>query len=177
MCFVLSIVGAKAATAKYACVEKKCGCFLSCRHFSNSGPKAFLNGYRIYVVACVFDPCFWWYFISDDVISFSVTRVQRKQISRIRWYGRALETLVIVIDHRLICELPRFCGKQECGDVGISTPNTLQCMHCHTTAPHGLVWFDVRTSRLWNFSMFFSLSNFLNSSCCWTSDHTALVSD
>ena len=107
---------------------------------------------------CMFDPCFWWYFNSDHVISFSVTRVQRKQISRIRWYGRALDTLVIVTDRRLKCELPRSCCKQECGDVGISTPNTLRCMRCHSTAL--FVWFDARTSRFCYFRMFFSFSNF-----------------
>ena len=52
MCFVLSTVGAKAATAKYACV-KYMWVLSSCRHFSNSGPKVSLNGYRIYVVACL----------------------------------------------------------------------------------------------------------------------------
>ena len=85
---------------------------------------------------------------------------QTDQPHQVVW-SRIGDILVIVIDHRLIGELPRFCGKQECGDVGISTPNTLRCMHCHTTAPHGLGWFDVRTSRFWNFRMFFSFSNFL----------------
>ena len=95
--------------------------------------------------------------------------VQTDQPHQVVW-SRIGDVLVIVIDHRLICELPRSCCKQECGDVGISTPNTLRCMHCHTTAPHGLVWFDVRTSRFCSF-LIFSFSNFLKliaAICCWT---------
>ena len=88
MCFVLSIVGAKAATAKYACVK-----YMWVLSFMSPllefGPQG-LSEWIPNLCCCVFDPCFWWYFNSDDVISFSVTRVQRKQISRIRWYGRAL---------------------------------------------------------------------------------------
>ena len=108
---------------------------------------------------CVFDPC--WlvvlhfgrrYFVFGHPCS-----AQTDQPHQVVW-SRIGDILVIVIDHRLMCELPRSCCKQECGDVGISTPNTLQCMHCYTTAPHGLVWFGVRTRRFWR--MFF-LPNFL----------------
>ena len=49
--FVLSIVGAKAATAKYACV-KYMWVFSFMSPLLEFGPKVFLNGYRIYVVAC-----------------------------------------------------------------------------------------------------------------------------
>ena len=79
---------------------------------------------------------------------------QTDQPHQVVW-SRIGDTLVIVIHHCLMCELPRSCCQQECGDVGISTPNTLQCMHCYTTAPHGLVWCGVRTRRFWNFWMFF----------------------
>ena len=127
MCFVLSVVCAKAGAAKCACV-KYMWVFSFMSPFLEFGSQG-LSEWIPNLCCCVFDPCFWWYFNSDDIISFSVTRVQRKQISHIRWYGRALGTLVIVIDHRLIFECPQSCCKQECGDVGISSPNTLRCMH------------------------------------------------
>ena len=83
---------------------------------------------------------------------------QTDQLHQVVW-SRIGDILVIVIDHRLMCELPRSRCKQECGDVGISTPNTLRCMRCHSTAL--FVWFDARTSRFCYFRMFFSFSNFL----------------
>ena len=54
-------------------------------------------------------------------------------------------------------------------------------MRCHTTAPHGLVWFDVRTSRFCYFSDVFFVLQFFNSLqpsvVGHVFDHTALVSD
>ena len=103
---------------------------------------------------------------------------QTDQPHQVVW-SRIGDILVIVIDHRLIGELPRSCCKQECGDVGISTPRILRCMRCHSTAL--FVWFDVRTSRFCYFRMFFSFSNFFNSLqpsvVGHVFDHTALVSD
>ena len=81
--FLLSIVGAKATTAKFLWVLSVMSPLLE------FGPQR-LSEWIPNLCGCVFDPCFWRYFNSDDVISFSVTRVQRKQISCIRWYGRAL---------------------------------------------------------------------------------------
>ena len=168
MGFVLSIVGAKAATAKCACVK-----YMWVLSFMSPllefGPKAFLNGCRIYVVACSIR-VFGGTSIRTTLFRFRSPVFSANRSAASGVWPRIGDILVIVNDHRLICELPRSCGKQECGDVGISTPNTLRCMRCHTTAPHGLVWFDVRTSRFCSF-LIFSVSNFLKliaAICCWT---------
>ena len=101
---------------------------------------------------------------------------QTGQPHQVVW-SRIGDTLVIVNDRRLKCELLRSCCQQECGDVDIPTPNTLRCMRCHSTAL--FVWFDVRISRLCNFLMFFSLSIFLTrcSHLLLDMSLTALVSD
>ena len=105
---------------------------------------------------------------------------QTDQPHQVVW-SRIGDILVIIIDHRLTFELPRSCCKHVTGDVGISTPNTLRCMRCHTTAPHGLVRFDVHTFRFCYFLMFFSFVQFFNSlqpsAVGHVFDHTALVSD
>ena len=65
----------------------------------------------------------------------------------------------------------------------MSTRNTLQCMHCHTTAPRGVVWCGVRTSGSAIFRMFFFRSpifffySLQPSVVGHVFDHTALVFD